>query len=169
MSLQMPWMSGCYSFRKERSSAPAGFIDTPNQRLGIRSVLPIVTPEDLAQVPINDRKKPDGTPLRLGDVGDVVWDTWPLFGDAVINDGPGLMMIVEKLPWANTLDVTRGVEEAIDEMRPGLPGIEIDTTIFRPATFIETVDRQPHRIAADRRRSGGHRAAASSCTNGGLR
>jgi CzcA family heavy metal efflux pump len=114
-----------------------GFIDTPNQRIGIRSVLPVVTPETLAQVPIYDRKKIDGTPLRLGDVGDVVWDTWPLFGDAVINQGPGLMMIVEKLPWANTLDVTRGVEAAIDEMRPGLPGIEIDTTIFRPATFIE--------------------------------
>src|SRR5512139_1893413 len=101
-----------------------GFIDTPNQRFGIRSVLPVVTPETLAQVPINDRKKPDGTPLRLGDVGDVVWDTWPLFGDAVINQGPGLMLIVEKLPWANTLDVTRGVEAAIDEMRPGLPGIQ---------------------------------------------
>jgi CzcA family heavy metal efflux pump len=114
-----------------------GFIETPNQRLGIRSVLPVLTPETLAQVPINDRKKPDGTPLLLGDVGDVVWDTWPLFGDAVINQGPGLMMIVEKLPWANTLDVTRGVEAAIDEMRPGLPGIDIDTTIFRPATFIE--------------------------------
>jgi CzcA family heavy metal efflux pump len=114
-----------------------GFIDTPNQRIGIRSVLPIVTPETLAQVPINDRKKPDGSPLTLGDVGNVVWDTWPLFGDAVIDGGPGLMMIVEKLPWANTLDVTRGVEKAIDEMRPGLPGIKIDTTIFRPATFIE--------------------------------
>jgi CzcA family heavy metal efflux pump len=47
------------------------------------------------------------------------------------------MMIVEKLPWANTLEVTRGVEEAINEMRPGLQGIDIDTTIFRPATFIE--------------------------------
>jgi len=57
--------------------------------------------------------------------------------DAVINGGPGLMMIVEKLPWANTLDVTRGVEAAIEEMRPGLKGIDIDTTIFRPATFIE--------------------------------
>jgi Cu/Ag efflux pump CusA len=34
--------------------------------------------------------------------------------------------------------VTRGVEAAIDEMRPGLPGMEIDTTIFRPATFVET-------------------------------
>lgn len=114
-----------------------GFIDTPNQRIGIRSVLPVITPDRLAEVPIYDRKKPDGTPLRLGDVGEVVWDTWPLFGDAVINEGPGLMLIVEKLPWANTLDVTRGVEEAIAEMQPGLTGIDIDTTIFRPATFIE--------------------------------
>jgi CzcA family heavy metal efflux pump len=114
-----------------------GFIDTPNQRIGIRSVLPIVTPEELAKVPVNDHKKSDGSPLLLGDVGNVVWDTWPLFGDAVINEGEGLMMIVEKLPWANTLDVTRGVEEAIDAMRPGLQGINIDTSIFRPATFID--------------------------------
>jgi CzcA family heavy metal efflux pump len=114
-----------------------GFIETPNQRLGIRPVLPIITPEQLGLVPIGDRRKPDGTPLLLNDVGNVVWDTWPLFGDAVINEGEGLMMIVEKLPWANTMDVTRGVEEAIDEMRPGLRGIDIDTTIFRPATFIE--------------------------------
>src|SRR6185295_8010236 len=34
-------------------------------------------------------------------------------------------------------DVTRRVEAALDEMRPGLPGYQIDTTIFRPATFIE--------------------------------
>jgi CzcA family heavy metal efflux pump len=114
-----------------------GFIDTPDQRLGIRSVLPVITPEKLGEVPIYDRKKADGTPLLISDVGDVVWDTWPLFGDAVINEGPGLMMIVEKLPWANTLDVTQGVEEAIEEMKPGLAGIDIDTTIFRPATFIE--------------------------------
>src|SRR3970040_2216407 len=61
-----------------------GFIDTPDQRLQIRSVLPIITPETLGEVPIYDRKKPDGAPLLLKDVGDMVWDTWPLFGDAVI-------------------------------------------------------------------------------------
>ncbi|MGH8927880.1 MAG: efflux RND transporter permease subunit, partial [Acidimicrobiia bacterium] len=38
---------------------------------------------------------------------------------------------------ANTLDVTRGVEAALAELAPGLPGIAIDSTIFRPATFIE--------------------------------
>ena len=54
-----------------------------------------------------------------------------LIGDAVINDGPGLMLIVEKLPWANTLDVTEGVEAALDELRPGLTGIDVDASIFR--------------------------------------
>lgn len=128
---------GLLFYSEGASIGTGGFMETPNQRLGIRSALTILTPEDLAQIPLEDRRKPDGTPLILSDVGNVVWDTWPLFGDAVINGGPGLMVIVEKLPWANTLDVTRGVEEAIEEMQPGLEGIDIDTTIFRPATFIE--------------------------------
>ena len=38
-----------------------GFIDTPNQRLGIRHVLPIFTPDDMAQVVVEER---DGQPLR---------------------------------------------------------------------------------------------------------
>jgi CzcA family heavy metal efflux pump len=129
--------AGLLKYSKGAIIGSGGYIDTPNQRIGIRSVLPIVSPEDLAIVPINDHKKADGSPLTLGDLGDVTWDHLPMVGDAVINDGEGLMMIVEKLPWANTLDVSRGVEEAIAEMRPGLQGIEIDTTIFRPATFIE--------------------------------
>ena len=112
-----------------------GFLDSPTQRIGIRHVLPIVTPADLAKVPI---ASDSGKMLRLSDVATVKRGHQPLIGDAVINDGPGLMLIVEKLPWGNTLDVTRGVEEAIDQMRPGLTGIDIDTTIFRPATFVET-------------------------------
>ncbi|MEW6406363.1 MAG: efflux RND transporter permease subunit, partial [Chloroflexota bacterium] len=88
-------------------------------------------------IPFEDKINSDGAVLRLGDVADLVEDHQPLIGDAIINDAPGLLLIVEKFPWGNSLDVTHGVEEALDEMRPGLPGIEIDTTIFRPATFIE--------------------------------
>ena len=111
-----------------------GFIDTPNQRLGVRHVLPVLTPNELSQVVVGAE---DGQPLQLADVADVVIDHQLLSGDAVINDGPGLMLIVEKLPWGNTLEVTRGVEAALEEMKPGLEGLEIDTTIFRPATFVE--------------------------------
>ena len=112
-----------------------GSLDTPAQTIGIRHVQPITTPEDLAQVALEDRE--GKSPLRLSDVATVVEDHQQLIGDAVINGGPGLMLIVEKLPWGNTLEVTRGVEDALKQLEPGLTGIAVDTTIFRPATFIE--------------------------------
>ena len=125
---------GLLPYSSSSKTQTEGFIDTPNQRLSIRHVQPLVDPEDLARVPVQVNH---GKTVRLSDVANVKWDTWPLIGDAVINDGPGLMLIVEKLPWANTLEVTRGVEAALADLRPGLPGIEIDSKIFRPATFIE--------------------------------
>src|SRR5918992_2320558 len=111
-----------------------GWVEGSAQRLGIRHEQPIVGHEDLANLPIVTQ---DGRKIRLSDVAVLARAHQPLIGDAVINQGDGLMLIVEKLPWANTLDVTRGVEAALDELRPGLPGIAIDSQIFRPATFIE--------------------------------
>jgi CzcA family heavy metal efflux pump len=111
-----------------------GFIDTPNQRLQIRHTSPVIDPEAMAQVSV---KVENGEPLLLKDVAKVSYEHQPMIGDAIINDDIGLLLIVEKFPWANTLQVTHGVEAALDELRPGLPGMEIDHEIFRPATFIE--------------------------------
>ena len=112
-----------------------GAVETPNQRLGVRHTLPIVTADQLKRVVVGS--SPEGAPIRLGDIAEVKRGFQPLSGDAVINDGEGLMLIVEKLPWANTLDVTNGVEETLAQLAPGLEGIVVDSTIFRPATFIE--------------------------------
>jgi CzcA family heavy metal efflux pump len=128
---------GILFYSKGALIGTGGFIDTPNQRLGGRIVSPLVTPNDLARMPIGQKHKPDGSPVILSDVADVVEDTWPLFGDAVINDGPGLMLVVYKYPWANTLEATHGVETALAELAPGLPDLQIDPTIFRPADFIQ--------------------------------
>ena len=114
--------------------AAGGFIDMPNQRIAVRHRSPIATPEDLARTTVAIR---NGAPLKLGDVADVKIGFPPPIGDAVINDGPGLLLIVEKQPTGNTLDVTRNVEKALDDLRPGLKGVDLDPTIFRPATFIE--------------------------------
>ncbi len=111
-----------------------GFIDTPNQRLAVAHILAIREPEDLAHVPVTIR---NGAPLKLGDLADLVEGFPPPIGDAVINDGPGILLIVEKQPWGNTLEVTQKIEEVLDALRPGLSEVEIDSTIFRPATFIE--------------------------------
>ena len=111
-----------------------GFLDTPNQRLAVRQASAITSADDLARSVVEFR---NGVPLRLGDVAEVVVGNPAPIGNGVINDGPGLLLIVEKQPWGNTLDVTYGVEKMLGEMRPALPGVELDSTIFRPATFIE--------------------------------
>ena len=119
-----------------------GFIDTPNQRLAVRHLAPIVTIDDLARTVVTFT---NGVPIRLSDVAEVVVGSPPPIGDAVINDGPGLLLIVEKQPWGNTLDVTYKVEAALAALRPGLKDLEMDSTIFRPATFIEmSLDNLTH-------------------------
>ena len=111
-----------------------GFIDTPNQRLPVSHVGGVRSVEDLEKTVV---RFSNGSPLLLGEVATIVEDHPPAIGDAVINDGPGLLLIVEKQPWGNTLDVTLEVEAALEALKPGLTGVEIDSTIFRPATFIE--------------------------------
>jgi CzcA family heavy metal efflux pump len=119
-----------------------GWIDTPNQRLPVRHILPLVydpataSPDHLAEIVLRPQEGVS-PPLLLKDVGDVVIDHQPMIGDGIIDDGIGLLLIVEKFPWGNTLQVTQGVEEALDALRPGLPDVKIDHEIFRPATYIE--------------------------------
>jgi CzcA family heavy metal efflux pump len=120
-----------------------GWIDTPNQRIPIRHVLPIVydahdvTPDHLANVVLRHGNGNGTGTVLMKDVADVVVDHQAMIGDAIIDDGIGMLLIVEKFPWANTLRVTHGVEEALDALRPGLPDVKIDHEIFRPATYIE--------------------------------
>ena len=47
------------------------------------------------------------------------------------------MLVVQKFPEANTKEVTSGLESALDALAPGLGGIQIDTSIYRPATYID--------------------------------
>ncbi len=111
-----------------------GFIDMPNQRMAISHVSPVRSANDLAAMPLVHR---DGALLRIGDVATVTEGTPPPIGDAVIDTGDGLMLIVEKQPGANTLELTRGVEEALNALKPAMPDVTVNSRIFRPATFIE--------------------------------
>ncbi|MEZ5963144.1 MAG: efflux RND transporter permease subunit [Planctomycetota bacterium] len=120
--------------RAALSTETGGFVDTPNQRLPVRHAPSVLTPEDLGRTVVAFRH---GVPVRLADVAEIGTGHAPPIGDAIINDRPGLLLIVEKLPWGNTLDVSRHVEAAMAELRPGLRDVQYDTTIFRPATFIE--------------------------------
>lgn len=129
------------SFLEASTPGVGGFFDTASQRLNVQHSLPIKTPEDLARVPLeNEPGTPvngQGTPQRLGDVTTVVEDHQPLIGDAVLTGRPGLLLVVEKFPEANTLEVTEELDRMLEGLRPGLGSVEVDSSLFRPARYIE--------------------------------
>ncbi len=126
------------TFLEASTPGTGGFIETPQQRLQVRHLLEkIADPNELARVPV------DGTNgrLQLGDVADVKVDHQPLIGDAVVAGEAGLFLVVEKFPGVSTTEVTKGVEDALQKLRPGLSGITSDTTVFRPADYVaESID-----------------------------
>ncbi len=90
------WVSPL-SFVEASTPGTGGFIETANQRLGVQHISPLTTAKDLGAVTIEDT---EGRVLRLSDVADVVEDHQPLIGDAVVNDGQSLMLVIEKFPGA---------------------------------------------------------------------
>ncbi len=126
------------SFLEASSPGADGLIDLPNQRLTVQHILPIRTPADLAQVPVEDTS---GKPVHLGDVATVVESHPALRGDAVLKNGAGLIMVVQKLPGADALSVTRGIDAAMADLKHGLVGVSVDTSVFRPASYIKTALR----------------------------
>ena len=157
------------SFLEASTPGTGGFIESPQQRLQVRHLLErIADPAELAKVPV------EGTngALQLGDVSTIVVDHQPLIGDAVVNDGPGLLLVVEKFPGVSTLEVTEGVESALETLRPGLTGMSTDTSVFRPADYIsDALDNVGlallHRRHLDARRTA--RVAAAMARGGGRR
>jgi Cu/Ag efflux pump CusA len=125
------WVSPL-SFVEASTPGTGGFLETPNQRLGVQHVQPITTADQLADVTVEGAHDP---PLRIGDVATVAEDHQPLIGDASAGRTPGLLLVVERFPDADTTQVTRDVEAALDAMTPGLTGIIVEPRLFRPATY----------------------------------
>jgi Cu/Ag efflux pump CusA len=133
------WVSPL-SFVEASTPGTGGFVETPNQRLGVQHINPINTATQLADVAV------DGVPgptVRLGDVTTVVEDHPNLIGDATDAGRAGLMLVVERFPDANTAQVSHDVQAALDAMKPGLKGITLDTSVYQPVRYL---DAALHRI-----------------------
>ncbi len=132
------WVSPL-TFLKASSPGSGGWIDNSNQRLGVEHAMPIETPEDIAKVAVTSpHLLMAGRSMSLGDVTETTFSHAPVIGDAIVNHGGnGLMLVIEKFPGTNTLEVTKNVEQALNELRRGLPGVQVEANVFRLADYVE--------------------------------
>jgi Cu/Ag efflux pump CusA len=124
------------SYLEGSTPGTGGFLEGPNQRITIEPVLPFGTPANLGQVPVTETSGP--RPVPLGSVTDIVVGHQPLIGDALVRGQPGLVLVVQKLPSASVPAVTDGLNQALAQLAPSLSGVRVDTTLFRPASYIDS-------------------------------
>src|SRR5688572_8988502 len=117
------------------------------QEYVIRAIARPVSLEALARVRVGDR---DGVPVLLGDVAEVRFGEQVRRGAAAVQGERAVVLKVQKQPQANTLELTKRVERALDEVERALPpGISLYRKGFRQADFISVALRNVASVLRD--------------------
>lgn len=91
--------------------------------------------EDLANTVVISQ---GGVPILLSQVADVKFGSAFKRGDGSINGKPAVILAVEKQPGANTVGLTKQIEQACSELQRSLPkDITINPSIFQQSKFIQ--------------------------------
>ncbi|MFQ5533028.1 MAG: efflux RND transporter permease subunit, partial [Candidatus Methylomirabilales bacterium] len=123
------------AIRQTNVTVPGGFLLQPGREYIVTGAGRIASLEDLKQTVV---KETGGIPIRLDQVADVRFGPEFKRGDATFNGKPAVIGTVSKLFGADTLTVTYRVEEALQDIARTLPqGVEMNTEVFRQASFIE--------------------------------
>ncbi|HYM27560.1 MAG TPA: efflux RND transporter permease subunit [Steroidobacteraceae bacterium] len=123
--------------RRGTQMTGGGYLETATQRLVLQAQAPGGTAAALAQAVVGEH---NGAPVRIGDVAEVRDGAAPRFGDAIIGGHPGILVETSTQYGANTLEVTRALEQRLQTLAPELArrGVQYHPALLRPASFIES-------------------------------
>lgn len=117
-------------------NVPGGYVIGQGQESVVRILGRSHSEDDLADIPVALRGE---HPVRVRDVADVRVGAALPRGTASYNGKPAVVMSIVKQPGADTLEVTRDIDEALDSMVPALEQrkFTVHRDLFRQADFIE--------------------------------
>ena len=123
------------ALRGVSANVPGGFYVSGHQEYLIRGVARVTTLDELGQVVVARR---GGAPVLLRQLARVQFGPAQSRGTASIDGKPAVVLAVVKAPAANTLALTRRIDDALDSVAAGLPaGISLYRKGFRQARFIQ--------------------------------
>ncbi|SMP58019.1 efflux RND transporter permease subunit [Noviherbaspirillum suwonense] len=124
------------SLRGFAANTSGGFIDLNSREYLIRNLGRTNRLEDIKGLAVAYR---DGAPVLLEQVATVRYAPAFKRGDAGMNGKPAVIVSVQKQPAADTVKLTRQIENALSELKQGLPaGLSAPEVLFRQADFIES-------------------------------
>ncbi|WP_460775527.1 efflux RND transporter permease subunit [Microbacterium sp. GXF7504] len=117
---------------------PGGDITEGDETLTVQTGAKLTSVEEVAALPLvpTDPAQFGAGPVTVGDVATVELDAAPVTSISRVNGEPALSIAVTKLPSANTVDVSRAVNDALPGLADDLEGGEF-TIVFDQAPYIE--------------------------------
>ncbi|HJT86334.1 MAG TPA: efflux RND transporter permease subunit, partial [Bryobacteraceae bacterium] len=103
---------------QSNAQGTGGFFQTPGQQLVIHTSGQISDLDQLRKSVVTIR---GGTPVTLGQIGEVKFGAAPRIGGATIDGGAGVVLQVMKQPWADTTATTQAIDTALRDLAPTLP------------------------------------------------
>ncbi len=117
-------------------NASGGVFTDAGQEYLIRGTGRVRRVDDIARTAVTVR---NGTPVLIGDVAETRIGPAVQIGRGSVNAQPAVILSIHKQPDTNTLELTRRIDAALNEIEAGVPaGVRIDRGVFQQATFIET-------------------------------
>ena len=121
-----------------------GYVDQHGREYLIRNVGMTRRLDDLASTIVTVR---NDQPIILKQVAQVEFAPRIKRGDAGYNGKPAVIISIQKQPGADTVDLTRRIEQALVDIQRTLPaGLSATNVQFRQATFIETSIKNVERV-----------------------
>jgi HME family heavy-metal exporter len=118
------------------NNTSGGFLELNSKEYLIRHIGRTSSLEDLQNLAITAI---DNQPVLLRQIAHVTFAPKVKRGDAGFNGQPAVILGVQKQPGADTIQLTRQIETALDTMKTSLPeGMEAPRVTFRQASFIES-------------------------------
>ncbi|WP_413289168.1 efflux RND transporter permease subunit [Bdellovibrio sp. HCB337] len=112
-----------------------GFLEKEGQEFLVRNIGIVDGLEDIQKTLVGLHF---GRPILVRDIAEVVEAPRLKRGDGSFNGKPAVVMTIQKQPGADTTQITRDIEKAIEELRPSLPkGVVVNPDVFKQANFIE--------------------------------
>jgi HME family heavy-metal exporter len=128
------------------TNSGGGFVDQHGREYLIRNVALTRRIDDLGNTVVTTR---DGQPILLKQVAQVDFAPRVKRGDAGYNGKPAVIISVQKQPAADTVALTRTIEEALNDVQRTLPAVSVTNVQFRQATFIETSISNVRRVLVE--------------------
>ena len=125
--------------KKSGESSSAGFLVHQGQEYLIHGIGRLQAVSDLESALIVRR---DGQPVKVKDLAEVKIGPALKRGEGSHNGKPAVILAIQKQPAANTLELTKRLDQVMDEIRTTLPkGMKLEKHIFRQANFIQVAIR----------------------------